>query len=119
MRTIWILGLCVVLSAGCKHMPPLEIKTDLGIGDEPIQGEINANLDTTPDLKPLEEVAVEPEALCHAGCKIAIIDVDGLLLNMNLVGPYSGGENPVTLFQEKLRMAGMDPAVRAVVLRIR
>jgi protease-4 len=51
--------------------------------------------------------------------KIALIDVDGVLLNArptSLLG--AGGENPVSLFAEKLDKAASDNNVRAVVLRI-
>jgi protease-4 len=55
----------------------------------------------------------------RSGCsKIALLDVDGLLMNANLIGPYSEGENPVALFREKLDRAASDPHVRAVVVRI-
>jgi protease-4 len=57
----------------------------------------------------------------HAdGCcgRVALIDVDGLLLNRNMTGLGSLGENPVGLFREKLDAARRDPRVRAVVLRI-
>ncbi|WP_197527033.1 S49 family peptidase [Pirellulimonas nuda] len=50
--------------------------------------------------------------------KVAVIDVDGLLVNGNLTGPQSMGENPVSLFREKLDAADADPCVVAVVLRI-
>jgi protease-4 len=50
--------------------------------------------------------------------KIAIIDVDGVLLNRNFRGMESLGENPVALFREKLSAAAKDPAIRSVVLRI-
>jgi protease-4 len=50
--------------------------------------------------------------------KIALIDVDGLLLNRNMTGFNSMGENPVALFHEKIEAAAADPDVRAVVLRI-
>ena len=60
-----------------------------------------------------------PPGNCGPGTgKVAVIDVDGLLVNFNPVGPYSAGDNPVAVFQEKLTAAGADPAVHAVVLRI-
>jgi protease-4 len=49
---------------------------------------------------------------------IALLDVDGLLLNRNMTGLGSMGENPVALFREKLAAAAADPNTRAVVLRI-
>lgn len=50
--------------------------------------------------------------------RIAIIDVDGLLLNMDMSGPYSQGDNPVSVFRERLAAAARDPCVRGVVVRI-
>lgn len=64
---------------------------------------------------PLREMPVRNAA---SPTKIAVIDVDGLLLNTDMVGLLSQGENPVGLFREKLERAACDPCVRAVVLRI-
>ncbi|MFW6168858.1 MAG: S49 family peptidase [Planctomycetota bacterium] len=50
--------------------------------------------------------------------RIAVIDVDGLLLDQNMRGYESMGENPVALFREKLNRAERDPGIRAVVIRI-
>lgn len=50
--------------------------------------------------------------------KVAIIDVDGLLVNKNMSGIGSMGENPVALFREKLDALAADTTIRAVVLRI-
>jgi protease-4 len=50
--------------------------------------------------------------------KIALIDVDGLLLNTDMTGPGSQGDNPVAIFRERLMAVGRDPCVRAVVVRI-
>jgi protease-4 len=50
--------------------------------------------------------------------RVGLVDVDGLLLNQNLTGLYSVGENPVAGFREKLEAAARDPQVRAVVIRI-
>ncbi len=52
------------------------------------------------------------------GPRIALIDIDGLLVNRNLTGMSSMGENPVALFREKLQAAERDPCVVAVVLRV-
>jgi protease-4 len=50
--------------------------------------------------------------------KIALLDVDGVLLDTRKPSFFEEGENPVSLFTEKLDKAAEDPAVRAVVLRI-
>jgi protease-4 len=84
----------------------------------PVQTQVEANLTAALDEGPLVEVAVPPGDCAAAGPKIAVIDVDGLLVNFNPVGPYSAGENPVALFKEKLDAAAADQAVQAVVLRI-
>ncbi len=61
----------------------------------------------------LKPVVVQPGA-----SRIAILDVDGLILNAPFVGPLSVGENPVALFREKLEAIACDPCVKAVVLRV-
>jgi protease-4 len=52
------------------------------------------------------------------GPRIALIDLDGVLVNRNMSGFSSFGENPVAMFREKLAVVAEDPDVRAVVLRI-
>jgi len=50
--------------------------------------------------------------------KIAVIEVDGILVNKARPRLFSSGENPVSLFLEKLNRAQKDPFVKALVLRI-
>ena len=50
--------------------------------------------------------------------KIAIIDVDGMILDARETGLFGSGENPTSLFVEKLKKARDDSNVKAVVLRI-
>lgn len=70
---------------------------------------------------PLSEKLVETTVARDDGVflpKIAVVDIDGVLTNVrssSLVGP---GENPTALAIEKLRKAGGDSRVKAVVLRI-
>jgi protease-4 len=67
---------------------------------------------------PVEEtVMVDP---CHCLCrnKIAVIDVEGVIMNARSSGLLGSGENPVSLFREKLDAAAADKRVKAVVLRI-
>lgn len=67
--------------------------------------------------------ALQEETIAREGFwavdKIALIDVDGVIQNVAeraLLGP--AGENPVSLFAEKLRKAASDHRVKAVLLRI-
>src|SRR5579872_699 len=68
-----------------------------------------------PNAGPMQPVAVE---WGDYRARVAIVDVDGLILNTPFVGPMSVGENPVALFREKLQAIECDPCVKAVVLRI-
>ncbi|HZZ72578.1 MAG TPA: S49 family peptidase [Pirellulales bacterium] len=81
-------------------------------------GDVQTQLAPTPRLWP-----VEPSILPHRGsdpcaCSIAVVDVDGLLLNSDATGLGSWGENPVSLFRERLDAIEANGRVRAVVLRI-
>jgi protease-4 len=67
---------------------------------------------------PLEETVVQEADSCLTCKKIAIIDVSGMILNARVSGLISDGENPVSVFREKLDKAADDPLVKAVVLRI-
>jgi protease-4 len=69
----------------------------------------------TAQTGPVMPMAVE---YSPTGLKIALIDVDGLLLNMDMLGPYSEGDNPVSIFRERLAAVARDGCVRAVVVRI-
>lgn len=66
----------------------------------------------------LEESTVRRDPGLFVFDKIAIIDVDGIILNMRGSPVLGSGENPVSLFIEKLDKAASDSSVKAVVLRI-
>jgi protease-4 len=67
---------------------------------------------------PLEETVISDPLHWYCRDKIAIIDVDGLIMNARSSGILSDGENPVSMFREKLDAAADDKHVKAVVLRI-
>jgi len=50
--------------------------------------------------------------------KIALIDVEGVLMNRTRSSLFGQGEQPVSFLLERLRRAEKDPRVKAVVLRI-
>lgn len=66
----------------------------------------------------LEETVIARDPGWFVSDKIAVVDVDGLLFNERRKGWLGGGENPVSLFVEKLDKAAADETVRAVVVRI-
>jgi protease-4 len=112
MRKAGWLVILFVASSGCLR----PIRTQISI-DGPIDGHVTARLPAKDNASPLVEMPVEGQGPVR-GPKIAIIDVDGLILNQNMTGPLSAGENPVDVFRERLDAAAADGSVCAVVVRI-
>jgi protease-4 len=96
----------VLLSTGCAHRPLRVVMT----------GDMTAHMPAENTASRLQSRTVAGSTSCEV--RIALIDVDGLLLNQNFRGYQSLGENPVALFREKLAAAEADPTVCAMVLRI-
>ncbi len=67
---------------------------------------------------PLGETVIADADHCWCRNKVAIIDVEGMILNARASGLLGSGENPVSLFKERLDEAAEDKHVKAVVLRI-
>jgi protease IV len=83
-------------------------------------GDIDANAALAPNPK---QTPVLASLLPHRphlprACRVAVVDVDGVLLDSNATGFGSMGENPVAVFRERLDAIEHDRCVRAVVLRI-
>ena len=104
--------LCFVLiSCGCER---LTVRTNVAF-DKPFDTRITDFSPVSPVAGPVKPVVV---AGGDPSTRVAIIDVDGLLLNTPFSGPMSLGENPLALFREKLDAAECDAGVKAVVLRV-
>jgi protease-4 len=84
----------------------------------PLQANVTANLSAGKPAGPIVAASIDGASASKTGPKVALIDVDGILVNQTLTGPVFVGENPVALFQEKLDATRADPEVCAVVLRI-
>lgn len=95
-----------LLTAGCR-MPMRAIT----------ESHVTTTMPPMLDTGPLVEYTVMAGDAA-SGERIALVDVDGVLLNSDLTGFYSFGENPVALFREKLDHVAANPCYRAVVLRI-
>ncbi len=63
-----------------------------------------------------ESVLIDEGGLLPA--KIVLIDVDGILMNREEFSLVGEGENPVSVFVEKLEKAAGDRSARALILRI-
>ena len=122
----FLLVLLVLFDCGCRSRPFLmrgamnmNGKMDM-TGDMKMSGDMKTSMKTDNTASRLASVVVaRPGTLTNANCgKVAIIDVDGVLINKNISGMGSMGENPVALFREKLDAVRADATIRAVVLRI-
>ena len=125
--TIW--AIVAIVSAGlsgCGGVPVFGTIHSTFRGDAQIaahvtaavQGPVEVKIPTINDPGPMVAVPVRPGSAGAASPRIGVVDVDGLILNQNLTGLYSVGENPVASFREKLEAAANDPRVRAIVVRI-
>ena len=105
MRRLPALCALLLISVGCKQ--PFHAITT---------AKVTSNLAPVAEAGPV--VPMMLPGMKGDAARVAIIDVDGMLLNMDMTGLYSLGENPVALFRERLDRAAIDPCIRAIVLRI-
>lgn len=111
IRIIAVGGLVAVLIVGGCHRQPLRFR-----GDMNLDGNIAATLKNDNTASRLSAVTVSGQ--CDSPRRVAVVEVDGLLVNRNFSGLGSQGENPVALFREKLDAIACDPSIAAIVLRI-
>ena len=71
-----------------------------------------------PADETVKETVIASDGGWFLSDKIAVIDLEGMLLNQRDWSVFSAHENPVSLFEEKFDRAQTDPDVKAVVLRI-
>jgi protease IV len=81
-------------------------------------GDIKTELAPTPRLEPVTAMSLPYRPFNPRAASVAIVDVDGLLLNADATGLGSWGENPVSAFRERLDAIECNPRVCAVVVRI-
>lgn len=108
----------LIVGPGCHPFPITgKIDTDARVLAG-FKGSVDVRIPPVSDPGPIVPVIVRGGSAGPHAPRVALIDVDGLLLNQNLTGLYSAGENPVAAFREKLEAASIDPRVRSLVLRI-
>lgn len=113
MRTILLLLALLSGSVGCQRFI---VRTQNRVAiDGPIDTRVTDIAPISPVAGPVKPVVVENGS---GGGRVAVVDVDGLLLNTPFVGPMSVGENPVAVFREKLSSIEADPCTSAVVVRV-
>lgn len=99
--TLWL----VIALGGCKSLGPIDVRTRVSVDPPPVA-----------DITPIVELPLAGTPGC--GPKVALIDVDGVLVNENQTGLMSAGYNPVDAFRAKLDFAAGRQDIAAVVLRI-
>jgi protease-4 len=105
--------LLVLSAAGCERFL---VRTDNKVAIVgPVDTRVTADIQVVGTAAPVRPVVVSAG---DPAARVAVIDVDGLLLNFPFTGPSSVGENPVAAFREKLDAAEADGCVRGVVLRV-
>ena len=109
-RTLLIfLALSISWLIGCHG--PMQVKTD-----SIVRARVSLANDNN-SVSPVAARVLKGQGQCN-DCRIALIDVDGVLLNRNVHVLTANGENPVSIFREKLDAAAADPKVRGLILRI-
>ncbi|MGP0067739.1 MAG: S49 family peptidase [Isosphaeraceae bacterium] len=124
----WLAGLSALGLAGCGHAIPVAatVRGDAGIAaDATVRGAVEVKL---PPVEVKLPSAIDPGNMAATvvrpghghvpQARIALIDVDGVLLNQNYGSFYAVGDNPLAAFRDKLDAAARDPRVAAVLLRI-
>ena len=95
---------------------PFAIKDNIDLACLPTTGCFNGLvLMPTNVHTPVEESCVHGARRWGCKDKVAIIDVEGMLMNARGSGFFGSGENPVAQFRERLEKAAQDPRVKAVV----
>src|SRR5580700_945605 len=81
-------------------------------------GDITAALAPYPKKDPVFASLLPNRPHFPQACLVAVVDVDGILLDSDATGLGSLGENTVAVFRERLDAIECNRRVRAVVLRI-
>ncbi|MBA4062287.1 MAG: S49 family peptidase [Isosphaera sp.] len=118
MRGTLLLLATLAPACGCERFT---VRTDNRVAlAGPVETRILGPVDTRVELPPVSPTAgkVKPVTVQAGAGRVAVVDVDGLILNTPFSGPLSLGENPVALFREKLDAVEAEGCVRAVVLRV-
>lgn len=113
--------LFVISCIGCAQPLRVDARAQVeGNGDinGNINGDIKAQLSPTPRLQPVVASGLPHGPQDPRAPTVAIVDVDGLLLNTDATGFGSWGENPVSVFRERLDAIQCDPRICAVIIRI-
>ena len=114
--------------SGCGHAIPIAATFRGGAGisaDANLRGGVDiklppveVKLPTAADPGEMVASVVRPGRDGSPSARVAVVDLDGVLLNQNYGNLYAVGDNPLASFRDKLEAVARDPQVVAVVLRV-
>jgi protease-4 len=123
-----VAALAALVLAGCGHVIPIAatFRGETGVNaDANLRGavdirlpQVEVKLPTAADPGEMVAKVVRPGRGAGPHPRVAVVDVDGVLLNQNYGSLYAVGDNPLASLRDKLEAAARDPQVAAVVLRI-
>src|SRR6202790_1611361 len=108
MKWLSLAWICLLLLAGCRH--PFKTESIVRVPDG-VSGRVQMELPGQTDAGPMLEVPISSASCAGAPAQVAVIDLDGILCNLNYVGPFAQGENPLAAFKERLASAAANPNV--------
>jgi protease-4 len=121
-------GFTALSLAGCGHALPIAatFRGETGVNaDANLRGSVDirlppveVKLPAAADPGEVVATVVRPGRGEGPQPRIALVDVDGVLLNQNYGSLYAVGDNALAAFRDKLDAAGRDPRVVAVLLRV-
>jgi len=128
--TIATLGMSLFCLAGCKVIPVAadvnadvraDVRADMRghvVSDNTMRGSVEIKTPAAVDPGEITATIVRPGKFPAPCARIALIDLDGLLVNHNYGQMMPVGDNPLASFREKLEAVAHDPQAVAVLLRI-
>ncbi|OYP36661.1 S49 family peptidase [Rhodopirellula sp. MGV] len=127
---IALFGFALVLATGCSsprrvfyhdgkiQMGDVNGKMQLG-GTMGVEGKLQTEISMGGDKRESTVLPIQVEGTASKrGGKIAVVDVDGILVDKASPALLSASENPVAMFREKCDAVIADKQVKAVVLRL-
>ena len=109
--------------SGCGHVLPIAatFRGDASANitaDATVRGDFEVKMPSAVDPGDMTATVVRSGHTAAPCARIALIDVDGLLLNQNFGSIVSVADNPLSAFRDKLEAAARDSQAVGVVLRI-
>ncbi|MCO8122157.1 S49 family peptidase [Stieleria sp. TO1_6] len=101
-----------------RHSGAVAMTGDMKVDGKMQMGDVKASVSLQNDSRSTPLVATTVAGNPAGRHRIAVLDVDDFLVDRNIGGIGSMGENPVALFREKIEAIRKDATVKAVVVRI-